>query len=101
MIIYNVTKQVSWTVHEEWLEWLRTEHLPQMEVSELFDFCQVVKLLELDDVAGPTYAIQYYASFSSEADDYRRRLLADTRTQETGRWGEMVYSFSTMMEVIN
>ena len=30
MIIYNVTSNIDESIHDEWLNWMRQEHIPQV-----------------------------------------------------------------------
>jgi hypothetical protein len=30
MIIYNITVNIDDSAHDEWLEWMKTEHIPQV-----------------------------------------------------------------------
>ena len=54
MFIYNITTQVSWGIHEEWLKWQLSEHIPQIMSKGCFKKYQMQKLLEIDETEGPT-----------------------------------------------
>ncbi len=70
-ILYNVTVKVETNIAEQWLQWLLTEHIPDVLSTKCFTDYKVVRLLEVDDTDGPTYAIQYFAS---SLDDYKHYI---------------------------
>ena len=61
MVIYNVTIKVEWSIQEHWLRWMKDVHIPEVLGTEMFYKYQLVRLLEVDDTDGPTFAVQYYA----------------------------------------
>jgi Domain of unknown function (DUF4286) len=101
MTIYNITIQVSWRVHEEWRTWLAREFLPDMLHTGIFTHYQLVCLPELDESEGPSYAIQLYVSPQHTIAEYRAKHLDGLLQKEKKTWGDSVYSFATVMEVIN
>lgn len=101
MFIYNVTTYVHWSIHEAWMQWMRTERLPAIIATGCFDRYQMVRVLETDETEGPTYAVQY---FSHTKDDYLRYIeIYEPRSREEGRkkWGEHCISFSSIMEIVH
>ena len=101
MFIYNVTTQVSWPIHEEWLQWMLHRHIPDILGTGCFIRHQMVQLLEADDTEGPTYAVQY---FSHTKDDYLRYTeLYATRLLEESlkKWGDNFISFKSLMKVVS
>ena len=45
MIIYNVTVKVDNDVHDEWMEWMRSIHIPEVMATQKFIDHQVAKVL--------------------------------------------------------
>src|SRR5687768_4434202 len=101
MIIYNITTLVSWPIHDEWKEWLIKEYLPELMCTELFSHFQVVRLMEVTEDEGPTYAVQLYLKNVSDFILYRDKHLEDFQLKEKNAWGNYATSFASLMEVIN
>jgi hypothetical protein len=101
MIIYNITTLVSWPIHEEWKKWLKEEFLPEIFATGLFSHYQLVKLMEVNEEDGVTYAIQLYSKSNSDFKSFRDKHLRDFQIKERDAWGDNVCSFSSLMEVIN
>lgn len=100
MLIYNVTTQVAWPVHESWLSWMQQTHIPEVMQTGCFQQSQLVRLLETDETEGPTYAVQYYAA---NEDQYRRYISdfsAELRKRTLEQWGNSVIAFRSLMKII-
>jgi hypothetical protein len=100
MIVYNVTIKIGWGIHEEWLEWMKKEHMPEMIQTNCFTHFHLLRLLETDEEEGPTYAAQYIAE--SKADYNRYIELHSTEMREKGfkKWGNQFIAFRSLMQSI-
>lgn len=100
MIIYNVTVKLDAAIAAGWLHWLRTEHLPLMMKTGCFTDSRVVRLLEVDDSDGPTYAIQYHADSKADYNRYMTLHAPDMSRRSFEKWGDRFIAFQSVMEVI-
>lgn len=100
MIIYNITIKVDWSIAEDWLEWMQNTHIPEVLGSGCFDRHQMVRLLQVDETEGPTYAAQYYAPTLSRYDYYLQHFAPAHRKQITEKWGEKYIDFHSLMQVV-
>ena len=53
MLIYNITIQVNWTIHNEWLPWMQEVHIPEVMATGMFTHFRILRLLEVDESDGP------------------------------------------------
>ena len=100
MIIYNVTIKIDWAIQREWVSWMKEVHIPGIISGGFFFDPRFVRLLEVNDVDGPTYAVQYCA-FS--LDDYNLFLSEQAEQfnlRELAKWGNKFVAFGTVMEVV-
>lgn len=100
MFIYNVTLKIDHSIHEEWVKWMREEHLPDVMRTGCFEKYQFVKLLEVDESEGPTYAAQYFAISKAQYNRYIDMYAAKLRQDGMNKWGNKFIAFRTLMEVI-
>jgi hypothetical protein len=100
MLIYNVTTQVTWSIHEAWVKWMREKHLPDVMCSGCFIRVQFVRLLDTDENDGPTYAAQFYAESMERYNVYVEQYAPAMRNDVKDNWGENFISFRSLMEVI-
>ena len=100
MIIYNVTVKVEAAIAAPWLAWMLNEHIPDILATECFFDYTVVKLLDIDETEGPTYAIQYHARSKADYNRYLEFHAAEMRKRSFDKWGERFIAFRTLMEVV-
>jgi len=100
MIIYNVTIKVDESIAQHWLQWLLNEHIPDVMHTSCFVDYKVVRLLEVDDDDGPTYAIQYYAKSKSDYNRFIEMYAATLGQLSFEKWGERFIAFKSVMEVV-
>ncbi len=101
MYIYNVTSRPAWSIHNEWLTWMREEHIPTVVGTGCFTHHRMVRLLEVDETEGPTYAVQYFADSLEAYHRYITRHAPALRLDAEKRWGEACISFRSLMEVVH
>ena len=100
MIIYNITVKVGWSIHLEWLQWMKEIHMPGMLDTGLFNSSRMLRLLAIDDTEGPTYAVQYSAGNIEQYAVYVEEYQDIQNKKEANKWGNHLVSFSTIMEVV-
>jgi len=100
MIIYNLTVKVEASIADVWLQWLLNEHIPSIMNTNCFVDYTVVRLLEVDDSEGPTYAVQYHAE--SKADYNRYIEIHSSKMQKLSfeKWGDSFIAFRSVMDVV-
>jgi len=101
MIIYNVTSRLDWSIHEDWLEWMKIEHIPQVLATGCFIHHQLVRLLQTDDTEGPTFAIQYFCNSMDICNVYFEIHAPKLRNDVIQKWGDRFVSFRSLMEIIS
>ena len=101
MFIYNVTIKVQDAVKEEWLSWLQEIHIPQVIGTGCFTQATILRLLEVDDSEGPTYAIQYLAPSKALYDQYIKEFAPLMRQRSFDQWGDRFIAFRSVMQVVN
>lgn len=100
MIIYNVTIKVEGSIADAWLKWALDEHIPDVMKTGCFSSHKVVRLLEVDESEGPTYAIQYHADSKADYNRYIQLYAADLREKSFAKWGNQFVAFRSVMQVI-
>jgi len=101
MTVYNVTIKVSHAINEEWLRWLKEEHVPEVISTGCFTHAVVLRLLEVDDSEGPTYAVQYFAESKSLYNNYIENHATLMRQKSFDKWGNQFIAFRSVMQVVN
>ena len=100
MIIYNVTIKVEQSIADQWLQWLLNEHIPDIMQTGCFSSHKVVRLLEVDESEGPTYAIQYHADSKADYNRYIEMHATTMRQKSVDKWGNRFIAFRSVMQVV-
>ena len=100
-IIYNVTVKVEKSIADEWLQWLISEHAPQIIATHCFTKFTALKLLEYDEEESTTYAVQYFSNNIKDYQRYINEFAERFRKESFDKWGNKFIAFRTVMEVIN
>jgi len=101
MYIYNVTTQLTWVVQKEWLQWMQETHIPQVVATGCFTHHRMVRVLEIDESEGPTYAVQYFTDTLEDYQRYITKYAPGLRLEGQKKWGERCISFRSLMEVVH
>lgn len=101
MIIYNVTVKTDHSITDQWLDWMKEEHIPEVVGTGCFTHAVVHRLLEVDESDGVTYAIQYHAKDKTDYDRYIGEFAESMRKKTTEKWGNKFIAFRTLMQVVH
>ncbi|MBK8951144.1 MAG: DUF4286 family protein [Chitinophagaceae bacterium] len=100
MILYNVTTKVDHSIALAWLQWIKKEHLPEVTATGCFLHARILKLTEVDETDGLTYAVQYEAESKALYNRYIEKYADELRRKAIEKWGNKTISFRTVMQVI-
>ena len=101
MIVYNITIKVTPAIEENWLEWQKTEHIPEMMATGLFVEYKLFRLLELEETDGSTYVIQYFTDSIEKYAIYIEEYAPALRKKAADKWADQFIGFRTVMEVVH
>ncbi len=101
MIIYNVTITVDKSIANEWLTWLKDEHIPEVTGTGCFTSANILRLLDIDESEGPTFAIQYMAESKAHYNRYIEFFAGIMRQKSFEKWGDKFIAFRSVMQVVN
>lgn len=101
MIIYNVTISIENSAAEEWLEWMKTVHIPEVMATTYFIKNQIARVMEDEETGGKTYAIQYTARNMEDLLEYQRDFAPALQAKHSERYQNRYVSFRTVLEIID
>lgn len=100
MLLYNVTIKIDRDIEKEWLEWIKTVHIPEVVKAGKFAGSQISKLLDLPEDEDSTYVIQFRCESRAQYDSYIKNFSASLRDDHNRRYKDRFVAFRTLMEVI-
>ncbi|TSE07659.1 MULTISPECIES: DUF4286 family protein [Aquimarina] len=100
MYIYNVTINIEETIHSEWLQWMKEEHIPDMLATGKFSKALMTKVLVEEEMGGITYSVQYTTKNKETLQKYYAED-ADRLRAETNRFAGKFVAFRTELEIVS
>jgi hypothetical protein len=100
MYIYNVTINIQENVHEEWVEWMKKEHIPDMLNTGKFTRALMTRVMVNEEMGGMTYSVQYTAPNKEMLERYYEEDAEKLRKKSAIFEGKFV-AFRTELEVVS
>ncbi len=101
MIIYNVTINVEESVHENWLDYMKKEHIPDVMKTGCFVGYTFSKIMTRQaDETGITYSVQYKCENMADYDTYIEKYAPALQKDHTQKFEGKFYAFRTLLEEV-
>lgn len=97
MLLYNVTVILESSIEDEWLEWIKTVHVPGVMATNCFVSSRILKVLDSPN-EGVTYCIQCIADSPGQYDEFKQRFEPVLSATHTQRFLNKFVMFNTLME---
>ncbi|MFP2996955.1 DUF4286 family protein [Spongiivirga sp. MCCC 1A20706] len=101
MIIYNVTINIEESVHNEWMDWMKNEHIPDMLATGKFSSAKMCKVLVEEEMGGITYSVQYTTQNKKILQAYYDEDAPRLREEGMKRFAGKFVAFRTELEIIS
>ncbi|GAA4465910.1 DUF4286 family protein [Nibrella saemangeumensis] len=98
MILYNVTINIDKAVEEEWLRWMKEEHVPEVMATGIPVASKVLRLLTEVENGGSTYTFQYTFNTLKEYVIYHERYSPALQQKVLDRYPNKFVSFRSLLE---
>ncbi len=86
---------------EEWLEWMKNVHIPEVMATGCFVEYKILRLLNQDnDDQGVNYAIQYLCESEKILEHYRAVFGPGLMAKTWERYGEKVIAYRSVLEIV-
>ena len=99
MIIYNVTVSLEKEIKDDWLKWMKNEHVPEVMKLGTFTKAQINKI-----ISNPgnecTYCIAYTCKTTKDLHKYQTHFALKLQKKHNERYGEKAITFRTLMEIV-
>lgn len=100
MYIYNVTVNIDDDVHDEWLNWMKQHHVPDVMKTGCFTENRIVKVLNVDD-KGHTYSFQYSFTQMQDIERYQKEFAPTLQADVKQKYADKFAAFRTLLQVID
>lgn len=100
MIVYNVTVKVEPIIHDDWLRWMKEEHIPDVLSTGLFFDHKMYRLLEMNETDGITYTIQYFCDSFEDYQQYQKAFAPRLQKAHNDKFEHKFVAFRTLMRAV-
>lgn len=99
MILYNVTVSIDPDIEQEWLQWMRETHIPDVMKTACFIESRMSRV-HGEEEGGVTYAITYLAPTQEDFDKYQNEHAAALQKDHSAKFEGRFAAFRTLLSVI-
>ncbi len=100
MYIYNVTANIDESIHNEWLEWIKT-HIKKMLDTKCFTSAKLTQVLVQEEMGGVTYSIQYRSPSEEHLKNYYNKYATELQNEGLQKFTNKMLTFATELKVID
>lgn len=100
MYIYNVTINIDESVHDQWVDWMKEDHIPAMLDTGKFSRALMTRVMVEEEMGGITYSVQYTTDSKETLQRYYDEDAGTLRAQSKAFEGKFV-AFRTELEIIS
>ena len=100
MIIYNVTVSIDESIHDEWLQWMKEVHIPDVMRTGMFENNRICRILAYEQ-GGISYSIQYDAKDMATYEKYQAEFATKLQEEHTAKYQGKFAAFRTLLEVVH
>lgn len=100
MILYNITINVSADIEQDFIQWMKDVHIPEiMETGIFYDF-KFLRLLHDSDDGSINYATQYFTDTIEQMMEYEKHHAPALRSKTQARYLDKAIAFRTLLETV-
>ncbi len=100
MVVYNVTVSIDEQVAEEWLDWMRKTHIPEVMKTGHFRDSRLCRV-HGEEEGGTTYAITYLAYSEKDLNTYEEKHAPQLQAEHTEKFQGKFAAFRTLLSVVD
>lgn len=98
MFIYNITIKVDHEILNDWIQWQREVHIPEMIATGCFSDHRFYELLEHEEEDGKTFVIQFFSNTRSDYEKYLTEFAPALRKKSLDKWNGHAIAFRTLLQ---
>lgn len=99
MILYNVTVSIDPQIHEEWLNWMITQHIPDVMATKCFVESRILRV-HGEEEGGLTFAISYVSPSQDKFDEYQEKHAPTLQREHNEKYSGKFAAFRTILTML-
>lgn len=99
MILYNVTVSIDPEIQEDWLNWMRSTHIPDVMNTGCFLESRISRV-HGEEEGGVTYAVSYVTESEEIYDHYQATHAVGLQKDHSERYAGKFAAFRTKLTIL-
>lgn len=100
MIIYNVTVSVDYEIVQDWMDWMKNVHIPDVMATGKFIDYKVLKVYGQNGDTAMSFAIQYTCENVNLLNEYMTQNAPALQKEHNDRYGDKAVGFRTVLQIL-
>ena len=100
MILYNVTVSLDPDIERDWLNWMRSKHVPDVMETGCFIESRISRV-HGEEEGGLTYAVSYVCESQEMYDEYQKTYAPSLQKDHSERYAGQFAAFRTMLTILD
>ena len=100
MILYNITFTVATEIEDDFVTWMKADHIPAIFATGMFTDHGFYRLMNSTADGFTNYSIQFFAESTAKLIEYENRFANALRYETQARYGEKALAFRSLLEAI-
>lgn len=100
MVLYNITINVSPDIERDFIDWMKTIHIPEVMETGIFYDHKFFRLIHDTDDGSTNYCIQYFTDSLKLMMEYESKHAPGLRAKTQERYKDKAIAFRTLLETI-
>lgn len=101
MILYSVTVNIDAEKQEEYIDWMKKIHIPEIMATGLFVENKFYRLHQEEEDGGVNFSSQYFAQNMEKIYMYQELYAEELQNKLKTRFGEHYMAFRTILESVD
>jgi hypothetical protein len=99
MILYNVTVSLDPNIESEWLNWMRSKHIPDVLETGCFRESRLSRIHGEED-GGVTYSVMYLSPSQELMELYQEKFAPALQKEHSAKYEGKFAAFRTFLTVV-
>ena len=100
MILYNITTNITADMEQDFIDWMKSTHIPDVLETGIFFDHKFFKLLHDSEDGSINYSIQFFTENLDKMMEYERLHAPKLREKTRERYQDKAVSFRSLLETV-
>lgn len=101
MIVYSVTVAIDPQIEEDWVNWMKSVHIPDVMNTEQFVDFRFCKVQPIEGITEISYNISYRCKSEAHLEHYQENFAPQLQKEHTERYQGRFAAFRTLLNQID